>query len=147
MDEVIYKVNDELSLDVFVSELQCSTLEQRRPIDDEACIAGMLQNANLIVTARIGAQCVGVARALSNFHYACYLSDLAVNRSYQGQGIGNSLIRLIKSQLGKRCKLILLSAPKAVSYYRKLGFKKHPETWFLEGEEKIAASMSTVDEP
>ena len=77
---------------------------------------------------------VGVARSMTDFHYACYLSDLAVDKDYQHQGIGKQLLKLTKSQLNKHCKLILISAPAANDYYPRLGFKNNPRTWVLESD-------------
>jgi ribosomal protein S18 acetylase RimI-like enzyme len=48
----------------------------------------MLANSNLLVTAWAGQQLVGIARSITDFHYCCYLSDLAVDVAYQQQGIG-----------------------------------------------------------
>ena len=47
--------------------------------------------ADLIVTARIGERLVGVSRAITDFSYCVYLSDLAVIEGHQGQGIGREL--------------------------------------------------------
>ena len=87
--------------------------------------AGMAANGNLCVTCWDGETLVGVARSVTDFHYCCYLSDLAVDASCQRQGIGKELIRLTQERLGPRCKLILLSAPDASSYYPHLGFCRH----------------------
>nr|WP_234898228.1 GNAT family N-acetyltransferase [Aeromonas veronii] len=53
----------------------------------------MLDHANLLITAWQGETLVGVARSVTDFHFCCYLSDLAVTESVQGQGIGKALIR------------------------------------------------------
>ena len=58
---VNYAIEPNLGLDEFVSVLERSTLGERRPLDDRARIQRMLDNANLIVTARLGGQLVGVA--------------------------------------------------------------------------------------
>ncbi len=60
---------------------------------------------------------VGVARALTDFAYCTYLSDLAVDEQHQRQGIGRELIRLVHETAGLHTTLILLAAPKAQSYY------------------------------
>ncbi|MGG4395250.1 GNAT family N-acetyltransferase [Paenibacillus thiaminolyticus] len=46
----------------------------------------MIDHSGLLITAWAGQQMVGVARAVSDFSYCCYLSDVAVDRSYQKQG-------------------------------------------------------------
>ena len=91
----------------------------------------MLENADLLCTAWDNGKLVGVARSVTDFEYCFYLSDLAVDESYQKQGIGRELIRLTQSRLGAKAKLILLSAPAAVEYYPKLGFAVHPSAWVI----------------
>jgi len=129
--EITYAVNDKPSVDEFIDVLVSSTLAERRPVEDHACIAGMLKNANLVVTARYEKKLIGIARSITDFHYACYLSDIAVDRTYQNNGIGKQLIAHTQQQLGTRCKLVLLSAPGAADYYPKIGFSQHPGAWVL----------------
>lgn len=94
----------------------------------------MLANANLVVTAWDGERLVGIARSLSDFAYATYLSDLAVDLEYQRRGIGKELMRRTQ-QAGGRASVILLAAPKAVDYYPQAGFTQHPSAWWIrEGE-------------
>jgi GNAT superfamily N-acetyltransferase len=115
----------------FIDLLNRSTLAERRPIHDAACIQAMLQHANLLCTAWDGPTLVGVARSVTDFEYCCYMSDLAVDAAYQKKGIGRELIRLTQSRLGPRATLILLAAPKAESYYPKIGFTAHRSAWIL----------------
>jgi predicted N-acetyltransferase YhbS len=124
-----YHVNRRISSEAFVDVLRRSTLGERRPIDDEACIAGMLANADLTVSAWDGPELVGVARSVTDFHYACYLSDLAVDTRHQGAGIGRELVRLTRRELGPRCTLRLISAPGAMDYYPKIGFVANTRCW------------------
>lgn len=93
-----------------------------RPIADDARIAEMYGNSNLIITAWHGDMLVGVARSLTDFCYCCYLSDLAVHHDYKQQGIGKKLIAITQDKTGDRVTLILLSAPGAMEYYPKMGF-------------------------
>lgn len=118
-----------LSVEAFRDVLAASTLGERRPIDDDERMKAMLANANLILTARIDGQLVGVARSLTDFSYCCYLSDLAVDAAYQRSGIGRKLIAAHWDYLHPKATLILLAAPKAVDYYPKIGFEKHPAAY------------------
>jgi len=101
-----YKINAPVSTDQFINLLRKSSLGERRPIEDQECMEGMVKNSNLIVTAWDGVKLVGIARSITDFHYACYLSDLAVDKKYQNCGIGKELQNLIQKQLGPKCKLI-----------------------------------------
>jgi predicted N-acetyltransferase YhbS len=97
----------------------------------------MLKGGNLTVTAWDGDLLVGISRSITDFHYACYLSDLAVDIAYQNKGIGRKLIALTQDKLGPLCNLILLSAPSAAEYYPRVGFSKHPSAWILNRKDSI----------
>jgi ribosomal protein S18 acetylase RimI-like enzyme len=97
----------------------------------------MLENSNLIATAWDDALLVGIARSVTDFHYCCYLSDLAVDVAYQRRGIGKRLIQLTQDALGQRCNIILLSAPAAVDYYPHFCFKRHEQAWVLARAKKL----------
>jgi GNAT superfamily N-acetyltransferase len=104
----------------FVDLLRRSTLDQRRPVNDPVRIQKMLDYGNILITAWSGDTLVGVSRALSDFSFCCYLSDLAVDEAYQKQGIGKRLIEETRKVAGDNAMLILL-APAAESYYPKIG--------------------------
>jgi len=135
--EVEYFVNRPITPEQFVDLLNQTTLGARRPTDNYQCISGMLENADLLVSAWIGERLVGIARSVTDFHYCCYLSDLAVSEQIQSKGIGKELIRQTFVSLKKGCKLILLSAPQATEYYPKIGFKQHNSAWLMSDLEEL----------
>lgn len=96
----------------------------RRPFNDLARIQKMIENADIIITAWHDNKLVGIARALTDYSYCCYLSDLAVDKGYQKIGIGKRLIELLRNIIGEEVALILISAPEAINYYPKIGFEK-----------------------
>lgn len=127
-----YALEPELAVDEFVAVLRRSTLAARRPVDDRPRIAGMLANADLVVTARDAAGAlVGVSRALTDFEYCTYLSDLAVDASCQKQGIGKELVRRTHEAAGLHTSLILLAAPEARDYYPRIGMTRHDSCWLV----------------
>ena len=132
-----YKVNEPVTADQFIGLLEASTLAERRPIEDRECMQGVIANSNLIVSAWQCDELIGVARSVTDFHYACYLSDLAVSEAYQKSGIGKQLQIFTQQQLGPKCKLILLAAPAANEYYEHIGFNHNPRCWVLERESSI----------
>ncbi|MAY41950.1 MULTISPECIES: GNAT family N-acetyltransferase [unclassified Neptuniibacter] len=132
-----YKVNEPVTADQFIGLLEASTLTERRPIEDRECMQGVIANSNLIVSAWQGDELIGIARSVTDFHYACYLSDLAVSEAHQQLGIGKQLQILTQQQLGPKCKLILLAAPAANEYYEHIGFNHNPRCWVLERESRI----------
>jgi predicted N-acetyltransferase YhbS len=84
-----------------------------------------------VITAWDDDLLVGISRSVSDFAYCTYLSDLAVRLSHQRRGIGKELVRLTKLESGPKTTVILLSAPKAVDYYPRIGFTQHPSAWTL----------------
>lgn len=126
-----YTTSHRISAAQFIQLLQQTTLGNRRPVDNPACIQGMLDHADVLVTAWQDEALVGVARSVTDFHYCCYLSDLAVSEQVQAQGIGKELIRQTFLALQPGCKLILLSAPQAAGYYPHLGFSQHSSAWVM----------------
>ena len=134
-----YKINAPVSTDQFIGLLRESSLGERRPIEDRACMEGMVKNSNLMVTAWHGEELIGIARSMTDFHYACYLSDLAVHMKYQRSGIGKKLQVKTKKQLGANCKLILIAAPAANSYYEHIGFTNNQRCWVLDRDKNISS--------
>ena len=82
-----YQTEPNLSPAEFIDVLVRSTLAERHPVQDAEIIRAMLANADVIVTARLDGL-IGVSRALTDFAYCTYLSDLAVDRAHQRQGVG-----------------------------------------------------------
>jgi ribosomal protein S18 acetylase RimI-like enzyme len=137
MDTFRYATHLAISVEQFRDLLVRSTLGERRPIDNDACLRGMIVNADIMATAWNGDVLVGVSRSLTDWHYACYLADLAVDVAYQRHGIGKQLIDLTQRQLGPLCKIILLAAPAANDYYPRIGFEHNPRAWLLEPDNHI----------
>ncbi|HEY9632162.1 MAG TPA: GNAT family N-acetyltransferase [Coleofasciculaceae cyanobacterium] len=132
-----YQVGNDLDIDAVIELYEASTLGERRPIDNRDRMSRMIHNANLVITAWDADLLIGISRAISDFSYATYLSDLAVRKSYQNQGIGKELIRRTQLESGAETKIILLSAPAAEKYYPKIGFTHHPQAWLLNPGELI----------
>lgn len=120
--EITYKFDLIPSTDSIIDLYKSAGLN--RPVDDKDRIYKMYAHSNLVLTAWAGNQLVGIARSLTDSCYCCYLSDLAVRKEYQKEGIGKKLIALTKEKIGDQTMLLLLSAPAAMDYYPKVGFKK-----------------------
>ncbi len=120
--EIAYKFNEPVKADDVIRVFRNSGII--RPVDQKERIQKMIDYANLMVTAWDNDKLVGIARAITDFSYCCYLSDLAVDRDYQKNGIGKKLIDRVKEVIGEEVALILLSAANAMDYYPKVGFDK-----------------------
>jgi predicted N-acetyltransferase YhbS len=132
-----YRTGNDLDLDAVIELYRASTLGERRPIDDRERMAAMMRHANLVVTAWDDELLVGISRALSDFSFVTYLSDLAVRASHQKHGIGKELIRRTQALAGTHAKLLLLAAPAAEKYYPHIGFTHHPQAWMLGPDERV----------
>jgi len=134
---IIYQKEKSITVNEFKTLLEKSTLAERRPVNEPERLAKMLEHGNLVVTARDNGQLVGIARSVTDFVYCTYLSDLAVDVAYQKQGIGKELIRQTKIAT-PQALLILLSAPKAVDYYPKIGMTRHEHCYILRDVEALS---------
>ena len=128
---VSYQLEPDLGPAEFIDVLVRSTLAERRPVHDPDTIRGMLRHADLIVTARMDGLLVGVSRAITDFSFCTYLSDLAVDTACQGQGIGRELLRRTHEAAGLHTTLYLVAAPKAQTYYPHINMTRHDSCWYV----------------
>lgn len=102
-----------------------------RPTADLPRIARMFSAPCLVISAWQDNRLIGVSRSLTDHAYCCYLSDLAVDKAFQGQGVGKELIKRTQAAVGDEVSLILLSAPGAMSYYPTVGFELADNAFFI----------------
>jgi predicted N-acetyltransferase YhbS len=120
--KIQYKINAKATAQAVIEVFKSSGIN--RPVDDVKRIQNMIDNSNLIITAWDGVELIGIARSVTDYHYCCYLSDLAVKKEYQKSGIGKKLIEFTQDTIGEQTMLLLLSAVTAMEYYPKIGFEK-----------------------
>src|SRR5438552_829607 len=65
----------------------------KRPTSDLPRIARMFAASDLLLSAWVDNELVGLCRSLTDHVYCCYVSDLAVDKKYQGSGIGKELVK------------------------------------------------------
>ncbi len=130
-----YKTGNDLDIDQVISLYRSSTLGERRPVDDRDRMRAMIAAANIVVTAWSRSRLVGISRALSDFAWSTYLSDLAVDAAYQRRGIGRELVRRTQ-ELGGRATVVLFAAPEALDYYPRIGFTAG-SGWMLRANERV----------
>ncbi len=124
MSKITYHSDRKITPGEFKHLLTRTSLGARRPVDDARRLQLMLEHANVLITAWDGDRLVGISRALTDFSFCCYLSDLAVDEDYQRQGIGKRLIDETHRVAGPNTSLILLAAPAAKDYYPKIGMER-----------------------
>ncbi|MGV3741326.1 MAG: GNAT family N-acetyltransferase [Burkholderiaceae bacterium] len=119
---ITYKLNHPLDVEDVIRVFDSSGIN--RPTKDKERVRRMLKHSNLVISAWDGERLVGVCRALTDFSYCCFLSDLAVDKAYQHQGIGKELITRLREEIGDEVSLIIQAAASSMSYYPRLGFTK-----------------------
>lgn len=127
--EITYQINPVLKAMDMADMFRKSGI--KRPIDDLERIQRMIENASVTIAAWDGSKLVGIARAITDFAYCCYLSDLAVDNEYQKLGIGQELVKQLREQLGDEVSLVLLSSPVAMEYYPKIGFQSTDKAFVI----------------
>lgn len=126
----IFAAETTVSAEEFRTLLLASGLGVRRPVDDLARLDAMLRNANVVLTARVDGALVGIARAVTDFVFCCYLSDLAVHENAQGQGIGARLIEEVRKHVGPSVSVILNSVPESVGFYERTTMSPLPNCFW-----------------
>ena len=126
---ITYTIEPDLPAGEYIDVLNKSGLGVRRPVNDPERIQRMIDCAGIVLCARDDSKLVGVARSVTDFSYCCYLSDLAVDKAYQGNGIGRELIARTQEVIGEESMLLLLEAPTARGYYKQVGFEPVDNAW------------------
>ena len=69
---------------------------------------------------------VGVLFGLTDYAYWLYVTDLGVDRDYEGNGIGRQLMKMAHDIAGgeKDIAIYLIANENAIPFYEKLGMKK-----------------------
>lgn len=124
-----YRIDAPLALADILRVLDASGIQ--RPTQDPARIGRMFAAADIVVSAWHGERLLGLCRALTDFSYCCYLSDLAVDQAFQRRGIGGGLVEQLRAELGDEVSIVLLSAPAAMGYYPALGFSPADNAFVL----------------
>ena len=99
------------------------------PLEEaQACI----DNAYMVLCVRDDGKAIGVVRLLWDGGYIAFLSDVIVDPSYQGQGIGKKLVAkcigFVDSMLkeGWRIKIVIVASKGKERFYEKFGFVERP---------------------
>ncbi len=79
-------------------------------------------NSHTVVFVFDADNLVGFGRAISDGEYQAAIYDIAVLPSYQGRGIGKTIVRAIVGNI-PNCNFILYASPGKEVFYEKEGFK------------------------
>lgn len=90
-------------------------------------IVKLVKNVSISLVARNQeGKVVGVLFGLTDFAYWLYVTDLGVDRDYEGKGIGRRLMKMAHDIAGgeKDIAVYLIANENAIPFYEKLGMKK-----------------------
>lgn len=119
---ITYAREDGLTAADYIACVGATSLGQGRPLANTDRIQAMLDNADLVVTARdVDGSLLGLFRAVTDWHWVCYCIDLAVVEGQQGKHIGQTLLDTATALLGPKVSIVLLSKPNAEGFYRHIG--------------------------
>ena len=127
MKEIIIK-EERISAEEYIDFLKRTDLGSQYPKErffDR--ISKLVNNASISLTARNeNGDIVGVLFGLTDFAYWLYVTDLGVDRSYTGQGIGRNLMKTAHEIAGgeKDIAVYLIANKNAIPFYEKLGMEK-----------------------
>ena len=111
-----------LTAEEYIACVGQSALGPTRPLGNTERVQAMLDNSNLVVTARDeGGRLVGLFRAMTDWSWVCSCADMAVVEASQGQGVGRMLMDKATEILGPGVSIILLAMPGAEGFYHKIG--------------------------
>lgn len=118
---------ERLSSEEYIDFLKRTNLGSQYPKERFAeRISKLVRNVSISLVARNEENLiVGVLFGLTDFCYWLYVTDLGVDRDYEGQGIGRNLMKTAHEIAGgeKDIAVYLIANENAIPFYEKLGMK------------------------
>lgn len=123
---ITYK-EERLSASEYIDFLKRTNLGSQYPKERfESRIEKLVKNVSISLVARNDEnKVVGVLFGLTDFAYWLYVTDLGVDRDYEGQGIGKTLMKKAHEIAGgeKDIAVYLIANEDAIPFYEKIGMK------------------------
>lgn len=128
MSEKIKIEEERISAETYIDFLKRTDLGSQYPKERfKERISKLVSNVSISLVARNeNGLIVGILFGLTDYVYWLYVTDLAVDRDFEGRGIGRQLMRTAHDRAGgeKDIAVYLIANEKAVPFYEKLGMKK-----------------------
>lgn len=119
---------ERLTAETYIEFLSRTNLGSQYPKERfETRIEKLVKNVSISLVARDeSGKIVGVLFGLTDFCYWLYVTDLGVDRDYEGHGIGRSLMKQAHDIAGgeKDIAVYLIANNDAIPFYEKLGMEK-----------------------
>ena len=126
-EEITIK-EERLTAEEYIDFLKRTDLGMQYPKERFAeRIGKLVKTVSISLVARNEAGMItGVLFGLTDFAYWLYITDLGVDRDYEGQGIGTKLIRKAHELAGGEndIAIYLIANEDAIPFYEKLGMKR-----------------------
>lgn len=128
MNDKIDIKEERISSEEYIDFLKRTDLGSQYPKERfEERIKKLVTNVSISLIARNESNTIiGVLFGLTDFAYWLYVTDLGVDRDYEGQGIGRQLMKTAHEIAGgeKDIAVYLIANENAIPFYEKLGMKK-----------------------
>ncbi len=119
---------EKITPEEYISFLKRTNLGSQYPKERfEERIVKLVNNVTISLIARNeSGLMIGALFGLTDYAYWLYVTDLGVDRDYEGQGIGRQLMKVAHDKAGgeKDIAVYLIANENAVPFYEKLGMKK-----------------------
>ena len=127
MGEMIIK-EERITAKEYIDFLKRTDLGSQYPKERfEERISKLVDNVSISLVARNeNGLAVGLLFGLTDFAYWLYVTDLGVDRDYEGQGIGSQLMKTAHDLAGGKndIAVYLIANENAIPFYEKLGMEK-----------------------
>lgn len=128
MNKNIVIQEERLSAEEYIDFFKRTDLGSQYPKERfESRIAKLVKTVSISLVARNqNGLIVGALFGLTDFAYWLYVTDLGVDRTYTGQGIGRAMMKKAHEIAGgeKDIAVYLIANENAIGFYEKLGMKK-----------------------
>lgn len=128
MSEKIEIKEERITAEEYIDFLKRTDLGSQYPKERfEERISKLVKNVSISLVARNQyGLIVGVLFGLTDYAYWLYVTDLGVDRDYEGRGIGSQLMKIAHDKAGgeKNIAVYLIANENAVPFYEKFGMKK-----------------------
>ena len=128
MNDKMQIKEERITAEEYIDFLRRTNLGSQYPKERfEQRIKKLVKNVSISLVARNeDGMVVGVIFGLTDFAYWLYVTDLGVDRDYEGKGIGRQLMKTAHEIAGgeKDIAVYLIANENAVGFYEKLGMKK-----------------------